>query len=236
MYDQKVVRLKKGDYNALTIYHDDPFEQAREFERDGAKWVHMVDLEGAKTGHITTIDILKKVKKATSLRIQFGGGIRDVKTIYHLLEIGVDHIVLGSFALKQPEVLKTLCETYRDQLVVAVDVKNGYVTYHGWLEQSTYALNDYLVRLIDLGVKKVLITDISKDGMLQGIDISYYKQLKKTYKDLEIIASGGVTTLEDIEGLNQASCDGVIVGVALYEKKFSLKEALSCSNEESFHV
>jgi phosphoribosylformimino-5-aminoimidazole carboxamide ribotide isomerase len=236
IYKNNVVRLKKGDFNHIKIYHDSPLEQARIFEADGAKWVHIVDLEGSKTGAINVIDILKRIKSKTSLNIQFGGGIRDVNTVETLIQLGVDSIVLGSFAVKQQEHLKTLCFKYPNHITVAVDVKDDIVYYQGWQQESNYNIDQFLNQMITLGVKKVMITDIKKDGMLEGLNMNWYQRIKNTYPQLQIIASGGVTRLDDIKQLNEINLFGAIVGVSLYEKKIDLKEAILCLKDASFPV
>jgi phosphoribosylformimino-5-aminoimidazole carboxamide ribotide isomerase len=228
IYQNKVVRLKQGDFNQVTYYPLSPLEQALKFERDGAKWVHVVDLKGAKEGQSSIFEILKSIKKQTTLSIQTGGGIRDIKTVEMLLSLGIDRVVLGSFAIKDPEGLKVLCMKYAHNIVVAVDCKDDMVTLHGWQETTQLRLQDYLSSLIALGVMHVMITDIKKDGMLQGINHQLYAQFKTSFPSLNIVASGGVTTLDDIKNLKQVNIDGVIVGVALYENKVSLKEAILC--------
>ena len=236
IYKNQVVRLKKGDYQAVTVYHESPVEQAKAFERDGATWVHIVDLEGSKTGIISVMDVLRQIKEETSLKIQFGGGIRDSHTVETLIKIGVDSIVLGSFAVKQQEALKTLCLTYPNHITVAVDVKDDVVYYQGWQEESSYTLFDFLDTMMSIGVTKVMITDIKKDGMLEGLHISWYQKITHTYPKLFITASGGVTTLNDIKELSKVNLYGAIVGVSLYEKKIDLKEAIQCLKDVSFPV
>jgi phosphoribosylformimino-5-aminoimidazole carboxamide ribotide isomerase len=236
IYRNQVVRLKKGDYQAVTVYHDSPVEQAKLFEVDGATWVHIVDLEGSKTGIISVIDVLRQIKDTTSLKIQFGGGIRNSHTVETLIKLGVDSIVLGSFAVKEYEALKTLCFKYPNHMTVAVDVKDDIVYYQGWQEESRYTLFDFLDKMTIIGVKKVMITDIKKDGMLEGLHISWYQKIKNKYPNLHITASGGVTTLNDIKELSKVDLYGAIVGVSLYEKKIDLKEAIRCLKDVSFPV
>lgn len=236
MYKNQVVRLKKGDYQAVTVYHESPVEQAKAFEREGATWVHIVDLEGSKTGVISVMDVLRQIKEETSLKIQFGGGIRDSMTVETLIKLGVDSIVLGSFAVKEQESLNTLCHTYPNHITVAVDVKDDIVYYQGWQEESSYTLHDFLNKMSMIGVKKVMITDIKKDGMLEGLNIAWYQKIKNTYPKLLITASGGVTTLNDIKELSKVDLYGAIVGVSLYEKKIDLKEAIRCLKDVSFLV
>lgn len=236
IYKNQVVRLKKGDFNAVKIYHDSPLDQAKAFERDGATWIHVVDLEGSSTGVISVFEYLKRVKSETSLRIQFGGGIRSLETVESLLAIGVDSVVLGSFAVKEQDSLKTLCSKHPTKITVAVDVKDGMVYYQGWQQESAYTLDVFLVQMISIGVKTVMITDIQRDGMLEGLNIDWYQMISETYHSLNIIASGGVSSLHDIKALNALNLHGAIIGVSLYEKKVDLKEAIVCLKNASFPV
>ena len=228
LMNQNVVRLKKGDFNSKKIYQENPLIQAKTFLNQGATHLHMVDLDGAKSGNPSHLNVLQAIKKETNLSLQYGGGLRDQNQIIELLELGIDKVVLGSFAMKHPKILKELILKYPNRMVVAVDVKDNQVTYAGWQETSSNTLESYLKTLIELGVTEVLITDISKDGMLEGINVSFYKSLKTKFPSLKITASGGVTSLGDVKALKEAGLDGLIIGVALYEKIFRLEEALSC--------
>lgn len=236
IYNNQAVRLKKGLFDSAKVYNDNPVSQAKIFESNGAKWIHVVDLNGAKDGVIHVLPIIKAIKDETQLSIQFGGGIRDLETIEILLKLGIDRIVLGSFALKEPEKMKSLLTTYQERIVVAVDIRDNYVTYSGWQDQSDMHIFDYLTQLEQIGTKYVMITDISKDGMLEGIDVSMYAHIVKQYPHLNIIASGGITTLSDVKQLNKNNLYGAILGVSLYEQKINLSEAIQCSNEESYPV
>lgn len=228
LMNQKVVRLKKGDFTSMKIYKENPLLQAKTFFQQGASFLHIIDLDGAKTGIPNHVKLLKDIKKETSIRIQYGGGLRKEKTILNLLEEGIDKVILGSFAMMHQDVLKRLVSSYPDRIVVAVDFKDGKVTYAGWQRESLYEVSDYLTILQSLGVTEVLLTDISKDGMLEGIDVSFYQSLKETFPTLKITASGGVTTLKEVQALKKANIDGCIIGVALYEEVFTLEEALAC--------
>lgn len=228
IYQSKVVRLKQGDFNQVTFYPLSPLEQAKKFEADGATWVHVIDLEGAKEGQSKIKEILISIKEHTTLSIQTGGGIRDIKRVEMLLSLGIDRVVLGSFAIKEPESLRALCLKYANNIVVAVDCKDNFVTLHGWQETSQITLEDYLHTLMNLGVIHVMITDIKKDGMLQGINHRFYESIKTSFPKLKIVASGGVTSMDDIKNLKKTNLDGVIIGVALYENRITLKEAILC--------
>ncbi len=228
LMNQTVVRLKKGDFASKKVYEDNPLTQASWFAFQGATHLHIIDLDGAKSGIPHHVKLLKSIKQQTGLTIQYGGGLRKEQTIIQLLEDGIDKIIVGSFAMMHPEPLSRLVKQYPTRIVVAVDIQDGIVTYAGWQHQSLYTLHAYLTHLVRLGVEEVLVTDIAKDGMLQGLDVSMYAQLKMQYPSLKITASGGLTTLEEVRALKHAHIDGLIAGVALYENKLNLKDILSC--------
>lgn len=228
LMNQTVVRLKKGDFASQKVYETDPIQQAQRFAKAGGTWLHIIDLDGAKTGMPHHIPLLKTIQKETGLKIQYGGGLRKEKTIVHLLESGIDKVILGSFALMHPQALKALVARFPNRIVVAVDLRDRIVTYAGWQHKSLLDVDTYLRQLVGDGVQEVLITDIAKDGMLQGIDVAFYTQLKKTYPSLNITASGGLTTLQEVQSLKKGGIDGLIIGVALYEGIMTLQEVLSC--------
>ena len=228
LIDGNVVRLKQGDFNQKIIYEQDPVKQAKAFKDAGATHLHIIDLDGAKIGSPKNINIILTIKKQTGLFIQVGGGLRDEKKIISLLESGIDRVILGSFALMFPKETKRLNDTYPNRILIAVDIKDCVVTYNGWQQKSLYTLASYLSDLQKDGFKDVMVTDISKDGMLQGIDITLYDTLSIKYPKLNIIASGGVTSLDEIKAFKKTPVSGVIIGVALYQDIFSLEEALSC--------
>lgn len=228
LIDGNVVRLKQGDFNQKVIYENDPVKQAKAFVASGATHLHIIDLDGAKLGSPKNLNVILNIKKETGLFIQVGGGLRDEKKIIALLEAGIDRVILGSFALMFPKETKSLNEKFPNRLLIAVDTKDGIVTYNGWQQKSLYTLDAYLEDLFKDGFKDVMVTDISKDGMLQGIDITLYKTLSIKYPNLNIIASGGVTSLDDIQAFKKTGVSGVIIGVALYQDIFTLEEALSC--------
>lgn len=228
LIDGNVVRLKQGDFNQKIIYEHDPIKQAKAFKDAGATHLHIIDLDGAKIGSPKNINLILMIKKQTGLFIQVGGGLRDEKNIISLLESGIDRVILGSFALMFPKETKRLNDTYPNRILIAVDTKDGVVTYNGWQQKSLYTLASYLEDLQKDGFKDVMVTDISKDGMLQGIDITLYDTLSIKYPKLNIIASGGVTSLNEIKAFKKTPVSGVIIGVALYQDIFSLEEALSC--------
>lgn len=224
----KVVRLKQGDFQQKVIYENNPIKQAKAFKDEGATHLHIIDLDGAKLGSPKNIQIITKIKKETGLFIQVGGGLRDEKNIISLLESGIDRVILGSYALMFPKETKRLNETYPDRLLIAVDAKDGVVTYNGWQQKSLYTLETYLKDLQADGYKNVMITDISKDGMLEGIDVKHYDKIAKAFPQMNIIASGGVTALEEVKAFKKTKVSGLIIGVALYQDIFTLEEAITC--------
>ena len=224
----KVVRLKQGDFQQKVIYENNPIKQAKAFKDAGATHLHIIDLDGAKLGSPKNIQIITKIKKETGLFIQVGGGLRDEKNIISLLESGIDRVILGSYALMFPKETKRLNETYPDRLLIAVDAKDGVVTYNGWQQKSLYTLETYLKDLQADGYKNVMITDISKDGMLEGIDVKHYDKIAKAFPQMNIIASGGVTALEEVKAFKKTKVSGLIIGVALYQDIFTLEEAITC--------
>jgi phosphoribosylformimino-5-aminoimidazole carboxamide ribotide isomerase len=228
LIDGNVVRLKQGDFKEKVIYEHDPIKQAKVFKDAGATHLHIIDLDGAKIGSPKNLKVILNIKKETGLFIQVGGGLRDEKKIISLLESGIDRVILGSFALMFPKETKRLNDTYPNRILIAVDTKDGVVTYNGWQQKSLYTLEAYLSDLQKDGFKDVMVTDISKDGMLEGIDISLYETLSIKYPNLNIIASGGVTSLDEIKAFKKTRVSGVIIGVALYQDIFTLEEALSC--------
>ena len=228
LIDGKVVRLKQGDFNQKVIYENDPVKQAKAFQASGATHLHIIDLDGAQVGSPKNINIILNIKKETGLFIQVGGGLRDEKKIIALLEAGIDRVILGSYALMFPKETKRLNDTYPNKILIAVDTKDGVVTYHGWQQKSLYTLEAYLEELQQDGFKHVMVTDISKDGMLKGIDVTLYETLSLNYPQLNIIASGGVTSLDEVKAFKKTRVSGVIIGVALYQNIFTLEEAIAC--------
>jgi phosphoribosylformimino-5-aminoimidazole carboxamide ribotide isomerase len=228
LMQQQVVRLKKGEFDSKKIYTSNPLLQAKLFASQGATHLHIVDLDGAKTGIPHHLELVKSIKQETGLIIQYGGGLRTEALIVTLLDEGIDKIVLGSFAMMHPSTLQSLIQRYRKRIVVAIDVKDHVVTYEGWQKQSTLMVDDYLISLSRLGVTEVLVTDIAKDGMLQGMNLDLYVRLKKNHPTMKIIASGGVTSFNDVKSIQLAQIDGLIIGVALYEGMITLPEVLSC--------
>ena len=225
LYDKKAVRLFKGDYNQMTVYSDKPWEIAIDFEKSGAKFIHVVDLEGAKTGKTPNLEVVKKIAESTSLFLEIGGGIRDMETVKTYLENGADRVILGTSAVNDEDFLKQAVDTYKEKIAVGADVKDGYIAIKGWIEKSQYSLEEFLNKMQDLGVKTVICTDISKDGAMKGTNIELYKELSQKFT-LDIVASGGVSTLDDVLSLKEMNLYGAIIGKAYYTGAINLKEAI----------
>jgi phosphoribosylformimino-5-aminoimidazole carboxamide ribotide isomerase len=223
--DGKCVRLKQGKYDAETVYADDPIEIARRWESQGAQRIHVIDLDGARTGIPKNIEVLKEIIKETNIPIQAGGGIRNIKVIEDLLDFGLDRVILGTTAVNNPNTLGTFCEKFGDKIVVAVDVKDGKVATEGWTLISKKDIFTLAKEAIALGVKRFIYTDISRDGMLVGPN---YEGIKTFISEVSVpvIASGGISSKEDVENLKTTGAEGCIVGKALYEGRIELAEIL----------
>ena len=226
LIDGKAVRLQKGDYNKVTVYSDTPAEVAESFERDGAKMLHVVDLDGAKDGTTANFDTVKEIIRRTRLSVEIGGGVRNIERVKKYIDIGVDRVIIGTAAITDPDFLKEAVKLYGEKIVVGVDVKDGYVAIKGWLEVSEVSCNDFCEHLCELGVKTVICTDISKDGMMSGTNLELYRDLSHRF-GMNIIASGGVSSIDDIRALKQMNIYGAILGKALYTGAVKLTDAVS---------
>ena len=225
LYDKKAVRLFKGDYAQMTVYSDNPIEIARDFESKGAKYIHMVDLEGAKNGTTPNLEIVKDIAQNTGLFVEIGGGIRSLETVKKYLDNGVGRVILGTSAVTDEAFLIEAVNTYGEKIAVGADVKDGYIAIKGWVEKSQYSLEEFLSKMEKIGVKTIICTDISKDGAMKGTNLELYSELNKKYS-LDIIASGGVSTISDIVSLKEMDMYGAIVGKAYYTGAIDLKEAI----------
>ncbi len=225
LYDKKAVRLFKGDYAQMTVYSENPIEVARDFEKAGAEFIHMVDLEGAKNGTTPNLDIVKEIAGNTGLFVEIGGGVRSMETVKTYLENGVGRVILGTSAVTDEAFLLEAVETYGEKIAVGADVKDGYIAIKGWIEKSQYSLEEFLSKMEKIGVKTVICTDISKDGAMKGTNLELYKALNEKYS-LDIIASGGVSTIDDIVALKAMEMYGAIIGKAYYTGAIDLKEAI----------
>ena len=230
LIDGKAVRLQKGDYNKVTVYSDSPAEVAESFERDGAKLLHVVDLDGAKDGTTANFDTVKEIIRRTGLSVEIGGGVRNIERVKKYIDIGVDRVIIGTAAITDPDFLREAVRLYGEKIVVGVDVKDGYVAIKGWLEVSDVSCNDFCEHLSSLGVKTVICTDISKDGMMSGTNLELYRDLNERF-GMNIIASGGVSTLDDVRALGKMNMYGAILGKALYTGAVKLTDAVSVAEE-----
>ena len=225
------VRLTKGDYDQKTVYHDSPAEVAHEFEQLGFQRLHVVDLDGAKSKHIVNSEVLRHITTDTRLTVDFGGGIKTDNDIEKAFEAGASMVTVGSIAVTQPDLFLGWLDKYgTDRMILGADVRNGKISINGWKEDSTEDLLPFLKKYIAHGVKNVLCTEISKDGTLQGPAIELYKQVMAEYPQLHLIASGGVSSIDDIKALDAAGIPAVVFGKAIYEGKINLKELWDWQN------
>ena len=225
LYEQKAVRLYKGDYEKMTVYSNDPLSVAKDFERAGATWIHMVDLEGAKFGTTPNLDVVKSIVENTQLSVEIGGGIRNMETAAAYLNAGVSRVILGTAAVNDPAFLQNAIEKFGDKIAVGVDLKDGMVAIKGWTELTSETADSFCEKMQNYGVKTIICTDISKDGAMQGTNLELYRKLSKAYS-VDIIASGGVSTMEDVKSLREMELYGAIVGKAYYTGAIDLKEAI----------
>ena len=225
LYEKKAVRLYKGDYNEMTVYSENPAEVAVDFERCGAKFIHMVDLEGAKNGDTPNLSVVKEVAEKTDLFIEIGGGIRSIETVEKYLSVGADRVILGTAAVTDEEFLLSAVEKYGERIAVGADVKDGKIAIKGWTESSQYTLEEFLEKMQRIGVKTVICTDISRDGAMRGTNLALYRELSRKFS-MQIIASGGVSSIEDIKELREMELYGAIIGKAYYTGAIDLCEAI----------
>lgn len=221
----KCVRLSQGDYNSKKVYNENPLEVAKRFEDHGIEYLHLVDLDGAKSKHIVNHRVLEKIAAKTSLKIDFGGGLKSDEDLRIAFECGAEQITGGSIAVKEPKTFLSWLEKFgSEKIILGADAKNGKVAVSGWTQESTEDLLPFIKGYFEKGVKYVICTDISKDGMLEGPSTDLYKEILQENNDLKLIASGGVSKYDDLPTLQEIGCEGVIIGKAIYENKISLKQ------------
>ena len=227
--DGQAVRLYKGDYNQKTVYSNNPEELAREFETMGAKWLHVVDLDGAKDGKCINLETIRKIKQTTNMSLELGGGIRNMETVaLYLDEVGIDRVILGTAAINDLEFLKEAISRYgAKKIVVGVDVKDGFVSTSGWLKTSDVPYLNFIKELEKIGVEYIVVTDISKDGTLQGPNFKMYEQIVSVSK-INFVVSGGIKDKQNILDVAKKDYYACIVGKAYYEGKVDLKEVIAC--------
>lgn len=222
---RKAVRLLKGDYNQVTVYSDSPLEVAEKFKSLGATHIHMVDLDGAKYGTAPNMDIVAEVAEKTGLFVEIGGGIRSMETVKKYIDAGISRVILGTAAICDENFLKEAVKAYGEKIAVGADVKDGKIAVKGWLEQSDVTLDEFFLKMQDLGVKNIICTDISRDGAMRGTNLELYRELSAKYS-LDITASGGVSSIEDVKRLREMNLYGAIIGKAYYTGAVDLKEAI----------
>jgi phosphoribosylformimino-5-aminoimidazole carboxamide ribotide isomerase len=235
LIDGKCVRLSKGDYSTKKIYNENPLEVAKQFEAHGIQYLHLVDLDGAKNKHIVNHKILEGIASQTSLKIDFGGGLKTDEDLRIAFECGAHQITGGSIAVKNPETFKSWLQQFgSEKIILGADAKDEKVAISGWTEDSNEALIPFIQKYIEAGISYVICTDISKDGMLQGPSFDLYKKIiskcqsersrRPNGKELKLIASGGISTFEELPKLAEIGCEGTIIGKAIYENRISLKQ------------
>lgn len=225
IFEGQAVRLFKGDYEQMTVYNSDPAAVARDFAGQGAEYLHLVDLEGARNGLTPNLDTVRRIVEETGLFTEIGGGIRSMQTVETYFSIGVDRVILGTAAVTDEAFLRQAVEKYKDQIAVGVDISDGYVAIKGWTQKSAYSCDAFCKKMQDIGVKTLICTDISRDGAMRGPNRELYRRLSEEYQ-VQIVASGGVSSIEDIKALAELSLYGAIIGKAYYTGAVSLKEAI----------
>jgi phosphoribosylformimino-5-aminoimidazole carboxamide ribotide isomerase len=230
--DGKCVRLTQGDYTQKKLYSDSPLNVAKEFEAHGIKRLHLVDLDGAKSSHVVNIDILEQITNQTSLVVDFGGGVKSHDDLRRALDAGAQMITIGSLAVKDPETVYEWIQTYGvDRFVIGADVKNGKISINGWKEEGDQELYDFINQYKSIGVRNILCTDISRDGMLKGPATGLYVSILNHFPDLNLIASGGISSADDIRSLNENGIPSVIFGKAFYEGRVRFEDLYEFFNQ-----
>lgn len=228
LFGGKAVRLYKGDYAQMTVYSEHPAEIAMDFKAQGAQRIHIVDLEGAKLGTTPNLETILDIKNATGLFCEVGGGIRSMEVVARYLDAGLDRVILGTAAVTDEDFVKAAAEKYGEKIAVGADVKDGFVAVKGWTEKTQTDAFDFCRSMQELGIKTVICTDISRDGAMRGTNRELYRELSKELK-MDIIASGGVSDMEDVRALRAMDIHGAIIGKAYYTKAICLKEAIEAA-------
>jgi len=226
----QAVRLKKGDYNQKTVYNSDPVSVAIGFKNQGAKYIHLVDLDGAKSGKTDNFNVVKSIVEKTGLKAEIGGGIRNIETVKKYLDSGVMRVIIGTAAITNPDFLSEALKLYGEKVAVGVDIKDGKVAIHGWTQTADFTCEEFIEMMQNKGVKTIICTDVSKDGMMSGTNLSLYKELSQKF-NIDIVASGGVSSIDDVTALKEMNLYGAILGKALYTNSIDLAEAISISKE-----
>lgn len=223
--DGKCVRLTQGDYSQKKIYNENPVEVAKSFENAGLQYLHLVDLDGAKQKKVVNYKVLEQIASQTSLKIDFGGGVQSNEDIQKVFDAGARQITGGSIAVKNPDLFESWIERYgSEKIILGADVKNEKIAVGGWEETSELHIFNFLEKYLAKGIRYVICTDISKDGLLQGTSLELYQKILKKFPDIHLIASGGVSCMQDLDDLQKNGLEGAIIGKAIYEEKISLEE------------
>ena len=225
LFDGKAVRLYKGDYAQMTVYNENPVAVAMDFKAKGATHIHLVDLEGAKSGTTPNLETVCAIKKATGLFCEIGGGVRNMDVVSRYLDAGVDRVILGTAAVTDESFLRTAVAKYGEKIAVGIDIRDGFVAIKGWTEKSQERAMDFCEKMQKMGVRTLICTDISKDGAMEGANHGLYQELAEKF-DMNIIASGGVSSMEDVRRLTAMNIHGAIIGKAYYIGAVDLKEAI----------
>lgn len=225
LYEKQAVRLFKGDYNRKTVYSNDPVSVARDFKKSGASHIHLVDLEGAKTGETPNFDVVCAIKRETGLFCEIGGGIRSMEVVEKYISAGLDRVILGTAAVTNEGFVQEAVEKYGEKIAVGIDIKDGFAAIKGWTESSGIDAFEFCERMEKIGVRTLICTDISKDGAMVGTNRALYKKLSEKFS-VDIIASGGVSSIDDVKALRKLNIYGAIIGKAYYTKAVDLGEAI----------
>ena len=225
LYEGKAVRLFKGDYAQMTVYSDHPEEIAQDFAQKGAQRMHIVDLEGAKSGETPNFDTVCKIKNTSGLFCEIGGGIRSMEVIDRYITAGIDRVILGTAAVTDPGFVEKAAAKYGEKIAIGVDIKDGFVAIKGWTEKSELEAFAFCRRMNDLGIRTLICTDISRDGAMRGTNVDLYRDLSREL-GMQIIASGGVSSMEDVKALRALDIHGTIIGKAYYTGAIDLREAI----------
>lgn len=233
LFEGKAVRLLRGDYSQMTVYDNEPLNTALKFKSQGAEWLHIVDLEGARSGETPNFDMVIKIKRESNLLCEIGGGVRDINIIEKYINSGIDRVILGTAAVMNTEFVNIAVKNFADKIAVGIDVKDNFIAVKGWTESANIKLEKFLDKMRGLGVKTFICTDISRDGAMKGANIDFYRKIKNETKgNINLIASGGVSALNDIKNLAKLKIYGAIIGKALYTGDILLKDALEIAKAE----
>lgn len=225
LYEGKAVRLYKGDYDRMTVYSVNPIEIADDFVAQGAKCMHLVDLEGARSGGTPNLDLVCSLKNVSGLFCEVGGGIRSMEVINRYMDAGIDRVILGTAAVGDPEFVENAVRQYDSRIAVGVDIRDGFVAVKGWTEKTSMEAFEFCGAMQNIGVQTLICTDISRDGAMRGTNLALYRELSRRFS-MQVIASGGVSTIEDVRRLSEMQIHGAIIGKAYYTGAISLREAI----------